>query len=89
MTAATTSSLTLGLRLLADDIDAGDNAAIDLTNDAFIGDEDIADYPTNPERRARIAFLGQPGPGVVPDNYEPPTGYRIPAQHLTPKAPTT
>lgn len=80
-----TRSLVLGLRILADDLAAADSGAVDFIVDGFVGDEDIADYPTDPARRTRIAFLGKPGPGEVPAGFEPPADYRIPAEYLAPK----
>ncbi|KIZ16855.1 hypothetical protein [Streptomyces natalensis] len=45
----------------------------------------ILAYPTSYWRKRSLACLGRPRPGDVPDDYEPPAGYQIPAQYLTPK----
>ncbi|MFF7411628.1 hypothetical protein [Streptomyces lydicus] len=83
-----TASLILALRVLADDLAAADTGAADFIVDQFVGDGDIVDYPTSRDRRARIAYLGQPGPGEVPAGFEPPADYQIPAEHLAPKTAT-
>ncbi|GAA5216933.1 hypothetical protein [Streptomyces thinghirensis] len=57
-----------GLRVLAADLDAGDDWAKDCIRYVHeLSDQDLADYPTSTQRRIRIAHFGQPGPGDVPD----------------------
>jgi hypothetical protein len=59
-----------GLRAFADDLDAGDTFALEsLTPRGEMphSEHEWAAYPTSYVRRARIAHLGKPGPGYVPD----------------------
>lgn len=83
------AALTLGLRILADDIAAGDEGFLPLFEEGT-DDDVIAAYPTSYWRKHRIAYLGKPGPGEVPFEFDPPAGYEIPAEFLRPRsAPST
>jgi len=62
------SAVAEGLRVLAADLEAGDDWAKDCIRYVHeLSDRDLADYPTSDQRRIRIAYFGQPGPGDVPD----------------------
>ncbi|CAL9677822.1 hypothetical protein SUDANB105_08133 (plasmid) [Streptomyces sp. enrichment culture] len=67
--AVSEDAVATGLRTLADDLAAGDDWARDcISNLHELNAKDLADYPTSIERRIRIAHLGKPGPGHVPDD---------------------
>lgn len=78
------AALALALRILADDAAAGFEPALALFEDGA-SDERILNYPTSYWRKLNLAYLGKPGPGLAPDDYQPPAGYQIPAQYLTPR----
>lgn len=78
------AALARALRILADDAEAGFEPAVAFFEDGPSA-EQILDYPTSYWRKLNLAYLGKPGPGLVADDYQLPSGYQIPAQYLTPK----
>jgi hypothetical protein len=63
-------AVVIGLRTFAADLEAGDTFALDCLGpraEMPWGAEEWADYPSSYVRRVRIAHLGKPGPGEVPD----------------------
>ncbi|MFK0120792.1 hypothetical protein [Streptomyces sp. NPDC090994] len=64
------TAVAAGLRAFADDLDAGDAWALECLGETGELPHDArewAEYPHDLVRRIRIAYLGRPGPGEVPD----------------------
>lgn len=66
------AAVAAGLRAFADDLEAGDSFALESLTPRgempHTGHE-WAEYPTSYMRQVRTAYLGQPGPGEVPDEF--------------------
>lgn len=65
------AAVTAGMRTFLADLAAGDNLALEMLDDHSemlpVSSREWAAYPDGLIRRARIAYLGKPGPGEVPD----------------------